>query len=97
VLIREVLTPLSAQFPSAPDQVSVGDGRLPSFRHTFCSRCPNSGVPEQVVKEWLGHRDSLMVRHDYHLHDAEAQRQMSSRKLLNESGGSVAADNVPEG
>ncbi len=97
VLIREVLTPLSAQFPGASDQVGFSDGRLHSFRHYFCSRCANSGVPEQVVKEWLGHRDSLMVRHYYHLHDEEAQRQMSRLKFLEESGGSVAADNVPKG
>lgn len=26
--------------------------------------------------KWLGHRNSRMVKHYYHLHDEEAQRQM---------------------
>ena len=32
--------------------------------------------------EWLGHRDSRMVRHYYHLHDEEAQRQMNRLEIL---------------
>ena len=74
-LIREVLKPLSKQFPAAAEEVGFADGRLHSFRHYLCSTCANRNVPEQVVKEWLGHSDSKMVRHYYHLHDDEAQRQ----------------------
>ena len=75
-LIKEVLTPLSERFPTPEGGTGFGDGRLHSFRHYFCSTCANTGVPEQVVMQWLGHRDSQMVRHYYHLHDDEAQRQM---------------------
>ena len=59
----------------------------------FCSTCANTGVPEQVVMRWLGHQDSLMVRHYYHLHDDEAQRQM---QRVNFVGGS-ATKGVTEG
>jgi integrase len=97
ILIREVLTPLKSRFPGPRDQAGFNDGRLHSFRHFFCSTCANGGVPEQVVKEWLGHRDSVMVRHYYHLHDEEAQRQMSRLRFLEESGGSVVADMVSKG
>jgi len=97
VLIREVLTPLRERFPASCDPIGFADGRLHSFRHYFCSTCANSGVPERVVMEWLGHRDSAMVRHYYHLHDEEAQRQMSRLKFLDESGGSVAAGDASEG
>jgi integrase len=45
------------------------------------------GVPEQVVMAWLGHADSKMVRHYYHLHDDEAQRQMRRLQFLDEAGG----------
>jgi integrase len=94
VLIRDVLTPLEKKFKREGGQVGFADGRLHSFRHFFCSTCANSGVPEQVVMAWLGHRDSAMVRHYYHLHDDEAQRQMERLDFLGKAGGGVAAGDV---
>jgi integrase len=85
-LIKEVLTPLSERFPTSEGEVGFRDGRLHSFRHYFCSTCANTGVPEQVVMQWLGHRDSQMVRHYYHLHDDEAQRQMQRVTFVGGSG-----------
>jgi len=41
--------------------------------------------------EWQGHRDSAMVRHYYHLHDAEAKRQMRRVQFLDVNGGTGAA------
>lgn len=82
ILIREVLTPLAARFSTPEDETGFVDGRLHSFRHYFCSTCANMGVPEQVVKEWLGHSDSKMVKHYYHLHHDEAQRQMQRLDFL---------------
>ena len=84
-LIRDILTPLAEQFPTAEGEIGFGSGRLHSFRHYFCSTCANTGVPEQVVMQWLGHRDSQMVRHYYHLHDDEAQRQMQRVNFVGES------------
>ena len=37
--------------------------------------------------EWVGHADSAMVRHYFHLHDEESKRQMCSLNLLGESVG----------
>lgn len=76
IFIEQVLTPLSEQFPSSDEEIGFKNGRLHSFRHYFCSWCANSGVSEQAVMDWLGHRDSAMVRHYYHLHDPQAQLQM---------------------
>jgi integrase len=76
ILVEQVLQPLSEKFPTPSGEIGFADGRLHSFRHYFCSWCSNSGVTEQAVKDWLGHRDSTMVRHYYHLHDREAQQQM---------------------
>jgi integrase len=94
ILIRELLTPLSPQFPAPEGEVGFLNGRLHSFRHYFCSICANRGVPEQVVMEWLGHADSNMVRHYYHLHDDEAQRQMKRLDFLGEGTGSVAGAEI---
>jgi integrase len=92
VLIRDVLGPLAKQFPSPLNEVGFGDGRLHSFRHFFCSLCANRSVPQRVVMRWLGHKESRMVEHYYHLHDEEARRQMSRIKLFEEnSGGHEAA------
>lgn len=91
-LIKEVLTPLAKRFPTPDGETGFQDGRLHSFRHYFCSTCANTGVPEQVVMRWLGHQDSLMVRHYYHLHDDEAQRQMQRVNFVGESAAKGAAE-----
>jgi len=85
-LIADVLVPLAKRFPTPKGEVGFADGRLHSFRHYFCSTCANSNVPEQVVMAWLGHAESKMVRHYYHLHDAEAQRQMKRLSFVGMPG-----------
>ncbi|HSH93242.1 MAG TPA: tyrosine-type recombinase/integrase, partial [Roseimicrobium sp.] len=86
VLIRDVLTPLRKSFPGQEGNRSFKDGRLHSFRHYFCSKCARDGIDEQTVMLWLGHRDSKMVRHYFHLHDDDAQRQMNKLKTVGDSG-----------
>lgn len=86
ILIADVLESLQSRFPTPAGDVGFGDGRLRSFRHYFCSVCANSNVPEQVVMRWLGHQNSAMVRHYYHLHDDEAQRQMKRLKFVDGAG-----------
>ena len=91
ILIREVLESLRDRFPTPEGEEGFAAGRLHSFRHFFCSTCANGGVPEQVVMEWLGHADSKMVRHYFHLHDKEAQRQMKRLNFVGDAGGGGAA------
>ena len=92
ILIREVIEPLTERFPSSTNEKGFRDARLHSFRHYFCSTCANSGVPERMVMEWLGHVDSEMVRHYYHLHDEEARRRMANLDFLGGAGGRSAGD-----
>ncbi|WP_020471428.1 tyrosine-type recombinase/integrase [Zavarzinella formosa] len=82
ILVRDVLTPLAPKFPHPEGEPGFRDGRLHSFRHYFCSACASGGVPERVVKTWLGHSDSDMVSRYYHLHDAESQRQMRNMRFV---------------
>jgi integrase len=91
VLIREVLTPLAKRFPTVTGTKGIRDGRIHSFRHFFCSVSANTGVPEQVLMAWLGHRDSKMVRRYYHLHQEEAQRQMAKITFIGKGAGQNAA------
>lgn len=92
ILVREVIQPLAARFPSLPDEQGFEDGRLHSFRHYFVSVCANNNTPERVTMEWLGHKDSEMVRHYYHLHDEEARRQMEKLDLIGRAGNQLPGD-----
>lgn len=96
VLIREVIKPLAARFPSAVDEQGFKDGRLHSFRHYFASLCAHDGVAERVAMEWLGHADSEMVRHYFHLHDPESRRQMDRLHPVNNAGNRPAGNNRAE-
>lgn len=91
VLIRDVLAPLDESFPTPEGQQGFADGRLHSFRHYFCSTCANNGVPEQMLMNWLGHRDSDMVKHYYHLHDGESRRRMNEIDFLGGAAGVPSA------
>ena len=87
ILVREVIEALAEKFPTPEGERGFMHGRLHSFRHCFCSTCANSGVPERMVMDWLGHADSEMIRHYYHLHDEEAKRRMDSLDFLGGAGG----------
>jgi len=88
-LIRDVLTPLAEKFPTPEGENGFAHGRLHSFRHFFCSLCALRNVGQQVVMQWLGHRDSEMVQHYFHLHDPDARKQMKRIKL-NDDGAASA-------
>jgi len=92
VLTKEVLTPLAETFPAVADAPGISDGRLHSFRHFFCSMSANSGVPEQMLMAFLGHRDSEMIRHYYHMQQDEARKQMSKLPSLEPPGSTTGSD-----
>jgi integrase len=73
------------------------DGRLHSFRHYFCSACANNGVPEPMVRAWLGHRDSKMINRYYHMDREAAKEQISRIEFLSKSAdGTVSPANKVE-
>ena len=43
-----------------------------------------------MVMAWLGHANSEMIRHYYHLHDEDAQRRMNSLDFLGGTSGRSA-------
>ncbi len=91
--VREVIKPLTKRFPKQfENEKAFEDGRLHSFRHYFCSVCANTGIPERITMEWLGHADSEMVRHYYHLNDEESRRKMDQLDLLGIGDGRSVAD-----
>jgi integrase len=67
----------NAYFPTQAGSKGFLDGRFHSLRCFFVSKCVNEGVPERVTMEIVGHEDSGLVRHYYHLNDQEAKEQIS--------------------
>ncbi|HLJ97482.1 MAG TPA: hypothetical protein VKU02_30260, partial [Gemmataceae bacterium] len=53
-------------------------------------------VPEQLLMAWLGHQDSEMIRHYYHLRHDEARRQMAKIPFLGKQEGDSVPDGVDE-
>ena len=95
-LIRHMLAPLSARFPTPPGaRKGFADGRLHSFRHFFVSLCSQQGVDQRTLMRWIGHRESKMVEYYYHLHDDENRRQMARVSLDEQDGGAAAGGLTP--
>ena len=52
------------------------EGHLHTFRHTFISQSLTRGIPEAVVREWVGHVDSQVIRMYTHVSDAITQQYL---------------------
>lgn len=95
ILRRDVLATLAKRFPPGTNGRGIEAGRLHSFRHFFCSAAVNGGVPEGMLMEWLGHRDSDMIRHYSHLRPEEALRHMARVPSISLTVSSTTAAGQP--
>jgi integrase len=89
-LTDKVLPAVAAVIREQGGETEIERGRLHSFRHYFCSFCANNNTPMQMVMDWLGHRDSGMVRYYYHLSDPQAQKEMKRLSSIAAAPGSEA-------
>jgi integrase len=51
-------------------------GHLHTFRHSFISHALMAGVPEAVVRSWVGHVDRDILKLYTHIADADSQSAM---------------------
>lgn len=51
-------------------------GHLHTFRHTFISRAIVAGIPEAIIRKWVGHVDHKTLQHYTHIADQESQTAM---------------------
>ncbi|MDZ4683446.1 MAG: site-specific integrase [Planctomycetaceae bacterium] len=80
--------PATAKHPSADRQISERrslqalkpvlkkvelEGHLHTFRHTYISQALMRGVPEPVVRQWVGHVDPAIIRLYTHVSDEVSQ------------------------
>lgn len=54
------------------------EGHLHTFRHTFISQCATRGIPESVIRDWVGHVDPKIMRIYMHVSD-DVTRQYLQR------------------
>ena len=84
-------TPPSARYPRKGRQISERRllgylkrilkrlgfrGHLHTFRHSFIGRALTAGIPEAVVRNWVGHVDQATLKLYTHIADAESQSAM---------------------
>lgn len=53
------------------------EGKLHTFRHTYISQALTRGVPEAVVRQWVGHVDPAILRLYTHVADEVSQAYVS--------------------
>ncbi len=75
-LIKHILEPLSSSFPVPAGEIGFVHGRLHSFRHYFVSEAFRQNVTEAQIMEWVGHKDSEMVKLYRHLRADDGHRHM---------------------
>jgi len=79
---NKVIANLTDEFPSPEDEVGFTDGTVHSFRHYFCSEAYRSGATDAELLEWLGHRDSNIMRLYRHLRPEDGHRRMAKIRFL---------------
>jgi integrase/recombinase XerD len=52
------------------------EGHVHTFRHAFISNALTQGIPEAVVRQWVGHVDAEIIKLYTHIADASSQAAM---------------------
>ena len=55
-------------------------GHLHTFRHSFISRAIIAGIPEAVIRDWVGHVDRKTLQHYTHIANQASQVAMQKLK-----------------
>ncbi len=58
-------------------RLKISNGHLHTFRHSFISRALSAGIPEAVVRSWVGHVDADVMKLYTHIADKTSQREMA--------------------
>jgi integrase len=65
-------------------------GHVHTFRHSFISHALTQGIPDAIVRQWVGHVDQEILRHYTHIADAASRAAM---QRLNEAQSSPLQQN----
>lgn len=75
-LQNRVIEPLKAEFPTPEGEIGFVDGTIHGLRHYFCSEAYRNGATDAELLEWLGHRDSEIMKLYRHLRPEDGHRRM---------------------
>jgi integrase len=77
-----VITPLVGEFPTPEGEIGFEHGTVHGFRHYYVSEAYRNGASDAQLVEWLGHRDSQLLRVYRHLRPEDGHRQMQQIDFL---------------
>ncbi|MEI8381034.1 MAG: site-specific integrase [Planctomycetota bacterium] len=69
-------------------------GHLHTFRHTFISQALSAGVPEAVVRSWVGHVDPDVLRLYTHISDDVSKSYVSRFTAASTAAGCTKSDSA---
>ena len=81
-LKRDVIKPLSKQFPTPGGEIGFEHGTTHSLRHVFVSQAFMAGANESEIGDWVGHKSSRITRRYRHLGQQDSIRRMRQLDLL---------------
>ena len=65
------------------------EGHLHTFRHSFISRAAVAGVPEAIIRQWVGHVDEEILRHYIHIADQQSHAAMRHMNGIPQNTGEI--------
>ncbi len=77
-----VIHNLEKEFPTPDGEIGFKDGTVHGLRHFFVSEAYRNGATDAELIEWLGHRDSQLLRIYRHLRPEDGQRKMQQIDFL---------------
>jgi integrase len=78
----KVIMHLLEAFPTPEGEIGFQDGTVHGLRHYFVSEAYRNGATDAELMEWLGHRDSQLLRIYRHLRPEDGHRKMQKIDFL---------------
>ena len=86
-----VIEPIKQEFPTPEGETGFVDGTIHGLRHFFCSEAYRNGAKDAELLEWLGHRDSEMMKLYRHLRREDSHRRMEQITFLGSDDGEATS------
>lgn len=86
-----VIELLKQEFPTPQGETGFVDGTIHGLRHFFCSEAYRNGAKDAELLEWLGHRDSEMMKLYRHLRREDSHRRMEQITFLGSDDGEATS------
>ena len=77
-----VIESLKNEFPTPEGEIGFASRTIHGLRHFFCSEAYRNGAKDAELLEWLGHRDSEIMKLYRHLRREDSRRRMEQINFL---------------